>query len=623
MSLSRRVWPNGGAGAVAASLAVGLLALWVAGFYWAPSDLEGRARAESALFYFGVLPALAAAALPRLRGVLARSSVARAALVFVGLLALGLVTTYGPQEQSAAQALRHLLATAVLVVGVAAVAAPAAREVVERALLLAAASGAAASLLLLGAGRSLDGRAMPPVNDDHPNRWAAVLGVAAVVALARIASRKGSPVLCHGALALVLPALLLTRSRAGMLAVVAGGAVAMLPARDGRLRRLATAAVLLVLSAVALGAPEATQRLFSRGDAGRAEIWGELLRRSASRRLFGVGLTASDDVVLPHSWEFPMGSNPNTAHGEFLGTLYFSGVVGLGLLVFLLVLAARAASSRARRSDMLVPGLLAHAVVWGLFDGRGGVTAPSDVVCLVLWLPVAFSAAREVHSEDGLPEPETAVVPAPRARSRILPAALLATAALLFVFRLPALRAGASEPWSFRQLETEWAARALAGGADGPIRSAGPWLGEPAAGAWRLPLSEAAAALGLGVSGGSLRAARAAMLLLFVAGALPVALLARRLVGRRSALAAAVAWLALPLGFPGATSLLPGTAALVLAPSAALLLHRGLARRSVGALVAAAALVALVLLSKPSFLVPWAPFAAAVLLGRAPTPWRR
>ena len=617
----QRLLRGGRAGAAAASLAVALLAFWVAGFYWAPSDAEGRARAQSALFYFAVLPALAAATLPRLRDVLARSRVARAALAFAAFLALGVATAYGPQEQTAAQALRHLLATAVLVVGVAAVAAPAAREVVERVLLVAAASGAAASLLLLAAGRSFEGRAMPPVHDDHPNRWAAALGVAAVVALARIASRKAGPALACGALALVLPALFLTRSRAEMLAVVAGGAVAMLPGRDGRLRRLATAALLVALSAVALGAPEAMQRLFARGDAGREQIWGELLRRSDSRRLLGVGLTASDDVVFPPSWEFPTGWNPNTAHGEFLGTLYFGGVVGLGLLVLLLVLAARAASARARRSDMLVPGLLAHAVVWGIFDGRGGVTAPSDVVSLVLWLPVALSAAREVHGADGRPEAVPEVVPAPRARSRILPAALLATAVLLVVLRLPAPGGGTCEPWAFRQLESEWTARTLARAGDGLLRAGGPWLGDPGAGVFRLPLSEAAAALGLGVSGGSLPAARAAMLLLFVAGALPVALLGRRLAGRRSGLAAAVAWLALPLGFPGATALLPGTAALVLAPAAALLLHRGLARRSIGSLLASAVLAALVLLSEPSFLVPWAPFAAAVLLGRRR--WRR
>ena len=51
-------------------------------------------------------------------------------------------------------------------------------------------------------------------------------------------------------------------------------------------------------------------------------------------------------------------------------------------------------------------------------------------------------------------------------------------------------------------------------------------------------------------------AGAAAMLLLFVAAAFPVALLGRRLAGRRSGLVAAVAWLALPLGFPGATALL-------------------------------------------------------------------
>lgn len=608
--------PGGRAGRAVEALAFGLFAAWVAGFFWSPSDAEGRARFQSALFYFGVFPLLAATLLTRVRGVLRDRAIVLATLAFVGLLAVGVAFPSGSRELTAAQALRHLLATAVFVPAVAVLATPALRERLERVLLLAAAPSALASIVLLAAGRSLDGRALAPLSEDHPNRWGAALGVAAVVALARLVSRRAWPAAALATALAVVPAILLTRSRGALLATLAGALVLFLSRRDGRASRGGAAFLLAAVAAVSLAAPRALERLFSRGDAGRTFIWEELLERSSGHRLLGLGLTASDDVVFPPgSEDYPDGWTSSTAHGVFVGTVFRGGLPALAVLLVLLALAFRAGLRSAREGDPLVLALLVHAVVWGLFDGHGGVTAPSDVSWLVLWLPAALAAASGVHR----------TAPAPRvAPRREVPASapgsglrrgLLATGVLLVAVRLPDLSSPVGEPGALRQLDAASTIRAFAGSSFDLLDPAVAWLGGQGDAGFGLPLPEALAALGMRLTGGSVAGARLAFLALFVAAAFPVARLARRLVGRGVAPLSAVAFLAFPLGFAGSTALLPETAGFLLGPAAACLALRGLARRSFRHLAGATGLASLGLVVNPSFLVPWLPLLVAAALG--------
>lgn len=608
--------PGGRSGRAVEALAFGLLAAWVAGFFWSPSDAEGRARFQSALFYFGVFPLLVAAFLTRVRGVLRARAILLATLAFAGLLAAGVAFPSGPREQTAAQALRHLLATVVFVPAVAVLVTRELRERLERVLLLAAAPAALMSVVLLAAGRSLDGRALAPLSDDHPNRWGAVLGVAAVVALARLVSRREWPAAALTAAAAVVPAILLTRSRGALLATLAGALVLFLCRRDGRAARGGAALLLAAVAAVSLAVPRALDRLFSRGDAGRTFIWAELLERSSGHRLLGLGLTASDDVVFPPgSEDYPDGWTSRTAHGVFVGTVFRGGIPAFAVLLVLLGLAYRASLRSAREGDPLVLALLVHAVVWGLFDGHGGVTAPSDVSWLVLWLPVALAAASGVHRTAFAPEVASrpdipAAVPGPGLRR-----ALLAAGILLVAVRLLDLSSPVGEPAALRQLDAASTIRSFAGSGLDLLDPAVAWLGGLGDADFGLPLPEALAALGMRLSGGSLSGARLVFLSLFVAAAFPVARLARRLGGRGVAPFAAVAFLAFPLGFAGSTALLPEAAGFLLGPAAACLALRGLARRSFPHLAGAAGVVSLGLVVNASFLVPWLPLLVVAGLG--------
>ncbi|MFN7987395.1 MAG: glycosyltransferase family 39 protein [Thermoanaerobaculia bacterium] len=599
------------------TLAFALLAFWVAGFYWAPSDVEGRARAQSALFYLAVAPLLGLAALPALRR-LRPARIAPVAVAFAALLALGVAFPRGAQELSAAQALRHAAAAALFVPGVALLLNPGRRERLERILLLAASTAALVSLLFLAGGRSLAGRALAPAHDDHPNRWAAALGVAAVVALARLVGRKerGATLV---ALSLLLPTILLTRSRGELAATIAGAAVLLAARRDGRTARAAVAVLFAAVSCVGLAMPDALERPFARGDAGRTFIWSELLHRTAGHRLFGLGLTASDDVVFPPgSADFPGGWIAVTAHGMFVGTFLFGGASALALLLVLVALAFRQALRVASRGDALLLALLVHAVVWALFDGHGGVAAPSDVSWVVFWLPVGLAAAAELSGPAPLaanPASEPAAGEAPRGRDATPGLALLGVSALLVAARLPALGPSVTEPWAFRQLDTAFTIRTFADTGLDLLRPAVAWLGGRGGTFFAFPLAEAFASLGRTLAGGSLVGGRVALLALFAAAALPVARLSRRLSGRGAAPFAAVALLALPIGLVGSTALLPDVPALLLAPAAACLVLRGLARRSVATLAAAAAVAGLALVVKPSLLVPWLPLLLAAALG--------
>lgn len=603
----------------AEAAAFGLLAFWVAGFFWAPSDGEARARLQSALFYFGVFPALALAALPTLRAVLREGAVPRAGFAFAAVLAVGIAFPAGPQELSAAQALRHVAAAAVFLPGVAALVTRERREVLERVLLLAASSAAVASLVLLAAGRSLSGRALGPVHDDHPNRWGAALGVAAVVALARLPSRKsrGAAV---ATLVAVLPTILLTRSRGELVATLAAAGALLVARRDGRAARTVAAALLFATAVVSLAVPDAMGRPFSRGDAGRGFIWSELIGRTAGHRLLGMGLTASDDVVFPRgSAEFPDGWLANTAHGAFVGTFYYGGIVALALLLVLLGLAFRQALRNSRAGDPLLVALLAHGLAWALFDGHGGTTAPSDVSWIVLWLPLGLAAAAErlgpMREGDPAPAEAPALDPAAPGRVRGSLPLLAGAGALLLVARIPSLTPSVTEPWSFRQLDTAFAVRTFAERGIDLLRPAVAWLGGAGDPLFGLPLTEAVASLGARLAGGSLVGARVALLVLFAAAAIPVARLARRLSGRAAAPFAALTFLALPVGLVGSTAFVPDLAAVLAGPAAAGLALRGLARRSPGHLVAAACVASLGLVVKPSFLVPWVPLLLAAGLG--------
>lgn len=608
--------PGGRAGRAVEALAFGLLAAWVAGFFWSPSDAEGRARFQSALFYFGVFPLLAAALLTRVRGVLRDRAIVLATLAFAGLLAAGVAFPSGPTELTAGQAVRHLLATAVFVPAVAVLVTPTLRERLERVLLLAAAPAALLSVVLLAAGRSLDGRVLAPLHDGHPNRWGAALGVVAVVALARLVSRKEWPVAALAAAVAVVPAILLTRSRGALLATLAGTLVVILVRRDQRIVRWGTAFLLAVVAVVGLASPRALDRPFSRGDAGRTFIWGVLLERSSGHRLLGFGLTAGDDVVFPPgSEDYPDGWTSNTAHSVYVGTVFRGGVPAFAVLLVLLALAFRAGLRSARSGDPLVLALLVHAAVWGLFDGHGGVTAPSDVSWLVLWLPVALAAARGFHGIATAPEP----VPGPDAVASApgpgLRRALLATGILLVAVRLLDLSSPVGEPAALRQLDAASTIRSFAANGLDLLDPAVAWLGGQGGASFGLPAPEALAALGVRLAGGSLSGARLVFLALFVVTAFPVARLARRLAGRGVALLAAVAFLAFPLGFAGSTALLPEATTFLLGPAVACLALRGLSRRSLLHLVGATGVVSLGLVVNPSFLVPWLPLLVAAALG--------
>ncbi len=241
-----------------------------------------------------------------------------------------------------------------------------------------------------------DGRMNGWAETRHPILGASVIGVCVLLAAGRMLEGR-SRRLAGAVIVAGLAFIVLTGSRGPLIAIAGSLAVLLLGLRP---RLLAAAAALgaACLAIVAVGAPALgaalAARIMQRGWSSRLDIWHLALREIAQRPLFGHGPGARLDRAVDN---FP--------HDLFLSMLFYSGAVGLVLLLALLALAVRAAWLRpepAARWTLLA--LLAHLVLSGLTDLSQITKGPSPMWYIV-WLPVALALG-----------PTRADAPAPAAR---------------------------------------------------------------------------------------------------------------------------------------------------------------------------------------------------------------
>jgi O-antigen ligase len=183
----------------------------------------------------------------------------------------------------------------------------------------------------------------------------------------------------------------LTDSRGPLIAVLLASLV-FLP--RWRLRTYAWMC-LVVLAAVSLIAiwqhawlADVIAHMLERGTSYRLEIWREALTEIVRRPLLGHGPTAGLHI------DGGFGHHP---HNLYLSAWYYSGGVGLALLLAALVLLARGIAhlprSVARRPENLTcVGLLLHAVLSGMTDLSQIIKGPGEL-WYIIWFPLAFVAA--------------------------------------------------------------------------------------------------------------------------------------------------------------------------------------------------------------------------------------
>jgi O-antigen ligase len=240
---------------------------------------------------------------------------------------------------------------------------------------------------------------------------ASIMGTCAMFALGQCA-RGGKWWLLWGAsVPVFLLFIVLTGSRGPLLAVVLSSLVFLpkWPIRNYALAGLVVVAVVLLIGTwqhewVAA----AIARAMERGTSYRLDIWREALAEIARRPLFGHGPTAGLHI------DGGFGHHP---HNLYLSAWYYSGAIGLGLLLAGMVLiglgvwrlpqrserrpeySASQHGSREYGSRNYGPweyrtclALLVHAVLSGMTDLSQIIKGPGEV-WYIIWLPLAFILA--------------------------------------------------------------------------------------------------------------------------------------------------------------------------------------------------------------------------------------
>jgi O-antigen ligase len=187
---------------------------------------------------------------------------------------------------------------------------------------------------------------------------------------------------------LTFAAMIASGSRSAWIAWIAGGA--MWSALGTKRPRRTMLIALLVATGVAIWIavdPALSGVLLPRGDSFRPEIWESTFRAVRDGNwLFGAGLlTRHTFLESGHTIDHP--------HSIYLATLFHGGIVALGLLVVLLVVAlVRALRHRADWTARASATLLAFAIPAIAFDG-GTLIDKVGYLWLLLWTPIAWLIA--------------------------------------------------------------------------------------------------------------------------------------------------------------------------------------------------------------------------------------
>ncbi|MBK1669478.1 hypothetical protein CKO28_15675 [Rhodovibrio sodomensis] len=212
---------------------------------------------------------------------------------------------------------------------------------------------------------------------DHPVQAGIMYGFAAVVALMRLFDAKGAAWRASYAAALIVCSVVvaLTDSRGPMIGMIFAACVFAV-ARDRRLLLpIAGGFAALLLGAHTAGLID-LDNWVARGSSLRFEIWSHVLSRSAENPFLGLGAAAVLDA-LGH----------NSAHNIVLGTLFYQGLVGVGLLLILGGRAAYDAFATAHAGTVAPLVMLAFASPVLLVDNQSFIINLNRD-WLILYLPI-------------------------------------------------------------------------------------------------------------------------------------------------------------------------------------------------------------------------------------------
>jgi O-antigen ligase len=258
------------------------------------------------------------------------------------------------------------------------------------ALIVAGAANAALSILLYFYKIPPDWRLEGWAETRHSILGALVIGVCCLFALDRALHERENRTPCLIAAALCVAFILLTGSR-GPIVAIAIASLVLTRGLSFRRGLVFAGGILGLIALVAVIAFVFQPTLFSQflhrnldRPSYRFDIWTYTLSRVAEKPWFGHGLAAYLGMEQGN-FTFP--------HNIFLSTLFYSGIVGLALLLTLLGACFIGVIRNWRRpAAPLLLAMLIHAIIGGLTD-LGQLTPGPAPLWIILWLPIGFICA--------------------------------------------------------------------------------------------------------------------------------------------------------------------------------------------------------------------------------------
>lgn len=201
----------------------------------------------------------------------------------------------------------------------------------------------------------------------NPNEIGAMCGVIALLAIIRAFQSLyiKQAIFYYFLASIALTGLILSFSRAAMLAIVVTSFLALIMIRPPVKIWFAPAFISLVVVAWGIssyGIPNYYFEGRGSGFSDRFDIWTHVIKKSSDNLLAGIGMSETTDIIIGN------GATYNHAHNAWIDTYYRTGIVGLLLIVLHLISTVKYGLG----SKRLLPFLLwfCFGCICSLFDGR-------------------------------------------------------------------------------------------------------------------------------------------------------------------------------------------------------------------------------------------------------------
>lgn len=232
-----------------------------------------------------------------------------------------------------------------------------------------------------------------------PNQSSFVYGFFSLLSVYYVVQSNGHAerVLYLAVVVTLLAFVTLTQSRTGILATLFSALLLVVFSARNKKTAFGIAVLIgLVFAAFELTAPDTLSRLNNLEITHRIDIWQQALAIFSASPVFGQGYQSGFAATIPDSPHVFI-----SAHNTFVAALRDGGVVGLGLELYMLLVAIRLGLAElANRGNSLYLVLLLFSLICMSTATDRLITRPREL-WILLWLPLALLVIRELQQARG------------------------------------------------------------------------------------------------------------------------------------------------------------------------------------------------------------------------------